>query len=258
MAGTKSPVAILDLLWDIDNSQREIEWEKDQDKKFSNLMIINDRLFNVVSKVGYKAAMGVAVTLTELIHLRSKRFYKIFDATQEFTPKIESLWAAIIDPLYLKSFRFDYKYRDENGCSTPYLPNWYVMRYMAGDYSEGLFKIHTYLKNLSMLMRHLTPNKKLFDKWFAETIRKTAEVFPCPYDYDDLWNRDVRNPSYDCSADAPIPREFFFDPEFQYSEEATKPFLNAFLQSLDYSNNPWLCTPEEMMAKGFKGTPYKI
>ena len=38
----------------------------------------------------------------------------------------------------------------------------------------------------------------------------------------------------------------------------TKPVLNAFLQSLDYNNNPWLCTPEEMLAKGFKGTPYEV
>jgi len=30
---------------------------------------------------------------------------------------------------------------------------------------------------------------------------------------------------------------FFFDPEFEYSEEAAKPVLNAFLQSLEYNYN---------------------
>ena len=73
----------------------------------------------------------------------------------------------------------------------------------------------------------------------------------------DIYRNDYEA-KYDCSADIPVPREFFFDSEFQYSEDTAKPVLNAFLQSLDYDNNPWLCTPEEMLEKGFQGTPYKV
>jgi len=246
--------SILDLL---NNSRDEIEWNKNYDNKFSNLLITNNRLADVVSKVAYKAALGVAVTLTELVQERSKKIYKNIDVDLEFAPKIKSLWAGVIDPFYMKSFKFDYKYYDENNGSTPYGSNWFILAVMRKEYTENSFYVHRYLINLSMLTRHLMPNKKLFDNWFAETMRKTAEVFPCSYDYADL-DLDDKDAKYDCSSDAPVPREFFFDSEFEYSENTAKPVLNAFLQSLDYNSNPWLCTPEEMLAKGFKGTPYQV
>ncbi|MCL2591330.1 MAG: hypothetical protein FWD67_10775 [Betaproteobacteria bacterium] len=247
----------IEFILDLSNSQVEIEWGRDYESKFSNLLVTNNRLFNVIKRVGYKAVMGVAVTLTELVQQRSKTRFPGINVNQEFASKIESLWAGAVDPLYLKTFKFGYKYFDENRVLTPYSSNWRIITYITKEYIGNSFYIYGYLVNLSTLARHLMPNKKLFDDWFAEIMRKTAEVFPSTYDYADL-NPDDRSAKYDCSIDAPVPREFFFDPEFKYSEEAAKPVLNAFLKSLDYNNNPWLCTPEEMLAKGFKGTPYEV
>jgi len=241
----------------LNDSQSEFEWKSNHSTDFSSTYLSNNRLFNVLNKIGYKATMGFAITLTELIQLRSKNHYPYINANQEFSPKIEALWAAAIDPLYLDKYYFDYEYFDENKVMTTYWSNWYILIYLAGKYTKGSYHIHEYLVNLSMLARHLMPNRELFDKWFVETIRKTVETFPCLYDYGDL-DEDDKDAVYDCSADAPVPREFFFNPDFQYSEEAAKPVLNAFLQSLDYKNNPWLRTPEDMLAKGFKGTPYKV
>ena len=48
------------------------------------------------------------------------------------------------------------------------------------------------------------------------------------------------------------------NPEFEYSEDRAKPVLNAFLGTLDYENNPYLCSPKEMLGKGFRGEPYTI
>ena len=245
-------VSILDL-YDL---LPEVEWERSHCGKFTNLLLVNNRLFSIVSKIGYKSAIGVAVVLTELIHQKTKEIYPNID-TYQFIPKIESLWAGAVDPLYLKTFKYTFSYKDEHGIRTPYYANWLTLGDILKNYMEGSLYIHRYLMNISMLARHLISDKKLFDKWFAETIRKTSETFPCPYDYDEL-DTDDKEARYDCSDDAPIPREFFFDPEFKYSEDAAKPLLNAFLQSLDYNNNPWLCTPEEMLAKGFKGTPYEV
>ncbi|MCL1916863.1 MAG: hypothetical protein FWG14_00890 [Peptococcaceae bacterium] len=248
---------LFDLIHNLDDSQVQIEWDGDDFSKFSNLLITNNRLFNVLKKVSYKAAIGIAVTLTELIQLRSKHFFPYIDIAQEFNKKIESLWAATINPLYLKTFTFDWEYYDDNEEFTPYASNWVVLRHMLKECTQSSFTIHRYLINLSMLSRHLTPNKKLFDNWFTKVMCNTTEIFPCTYDYADLDFDDV-DARYDCSGEAPIPREFFFNPEFEYSEEAAKPILNTFLQSLDYNNNPWLCTPEEMLEKGFKGTPYEV
>ncbi|MCL1919438.1 MAG: hypothetical protein FWG14_14290 [Peptococcaceae bacterium] len=246
----------LSTIFELNNFQNEIIWDNNYSRKFSNLLVTNNRLSDVLKKVSYKAAIGVATLLTELIQKRSEILFPNID-TKEFTPKVESLWAGAINPFYLKTCEYGYKYINENGEKTTYFSNWFIMINMVEEYIYSSFTIHRYLINLSMLARHLTPNKKLFDKWFTEILRKTAEIFPCTYDYADL-NFDDAKARYDCSVDAPVPREFFFDPEFEYSEEAAKPVLNAFLQSLDYNNNPWICTPEEMLAKGFKGTPYKL
>jgi len=242
---------------ELDDLHNEITWNDDDYSKFSSLFLTNNRLFNVLKRIGYKAAIGVAVTLIELIQKRSKKLFPFIDVTKEFDSKIESLWAGAIDPLYLKTWDYGDDYYDENGDATVYAADWYIMYFLINEYMAGTFCVHRYLVNLSMIARHLTPDKKLFDKWFAEIIRKTSEEFPCTYDYADL-NFDDKDAKYDCSVDAPIPREFFFDPEFKYSEETAKSVLNIFLQSLDYNNNPWLCTPEEMLKKGFKGTPYKV
>ena len=242
---------------DLDSPQNGTEWDANCFNKFSNLLITNNRLSAIVKKLGYKAAFGVAAALTELIHLRSKTYFPNVGFDQEFAWRFEALWASTIDPNYLKSFKFENRYFDENEVLTPHSANWSVIRHMAREYTKGSFYIHRYLINLSMLARHLVKDKKMFDNWFAEMIRKTVEAFPCSYDYADL-DFDNVLARYDCSADAPVPREFFFDPEFEYSEEAAKPVLNTFLKSLDYENNPWLCTPEEMLEKGFKGTPYEV
>ena len=242
---------------DLEKSPDIIDWNRNHEKKFSNLLLANDRLFDALKRIGYKAAIGIAVMLTELIQMRLKGVYRNIDTDQEFGPKIESLWAAAIDPLYLKTSEFGDEYYDENNEPTPYVSNWYLMEFIMYEYTNNSFYIHRYLKNLSMLTRHLMPNQGLFDKWFAETVRKTTEIFPCSYDYADL-DFDDASARYDCSCDAPVPCEFFFSPHFEYSEDTAKPVLNAFLQSLDYNNNPWLCTPEEMLEKGFKGEPYKV
>ena len=244
---------------ELDGNQNEdkIIWNWDCKNKFTDLQIVNHRLFNVLRKVGYKAAMSVAIALTELIQQRSKKFFPNIDTTKEFAKKIEALWAGAIDPLYLKTSDYEWKSYDDNGDSTPYISNWFVLRQMSRKYIKNSFYVHPYLINLSMLARHLASNKKIFDDWFVETLRKTALIFPYASSYAHL-EFDGTEARYDYSIDAPVPREFFFDQQFVYSEEAAKSVLNVFLQSLDYDNNPWLCAPEEMLAKGFKDTPYEI
>ncbi|MCL2116353.1 MAG: hypothetical protein FWH29_09045 [Methanobrevibacter sp.] len=240
---------------DLANSQVELTWNPNCHKEFSNLLITNEHLLGLVFKLGYKAALGIATVLTELVHQRLEKFYPHINVAQEFTPRIQSLWAGIIDPLYLKTYKFGFKYLDEKGCSLPYFSNWYILFNMTKGYIDGSGCIHQYLVNLSLLTRYLMPNKNLSDNWFSEIMDKTIETFPYLNDCEVLDGCEI---NYDCSNLAPIPQEFFFDSNFKYSEEGAKPVLNAFLQSLDYNNNPWLCTPEEMLAKGFKGEPYKV
>ena len=103
-------ISILDL-----NPKAEIGWDEKCDEKFSNLLWTQDQLFAVVLKIGYKAALGVAITLTELIQKLSEKSYPHINTAQEFAPKIESLWAGAIDPLYLKTWEFGFEYHNGEG-----------------------------------------------------------------------------------------------------------------------------------------------
>ena len=175
-------IPILDLC----NSQNEIEWSKAYHNRFHDEELTNIRLFNVLKKVGYKAVIGVVVALTEIIQKRLTGVFPQIDADREFSLKIKALWASAVDPLYLKTFDFDWKYFDKNEVLTPYATTWYIIGFIMARYIKGSYYIYDYPVRLSLLARHLMPNKKLFDNWFAETLRKTAKVFPCTYDYADL------------------------------------------------------------------------
>lgn len=53
-----------------------------------------------------------------------------------------------------------------------------------------------------------------------------------------------------------IPREAI-DPAFlQFAVSQTEGLINGFLASLNYRSNPFLNTPEKMIADGFEGMPY--
>jgi hypothetical protein len=52
-----------------------------------------------------------------------------------------------------------------------------------------------------------------------------------------------------------VPQEAL-DPTLDFQIEQTEPFVNRFLRSLDYRTNPFLNSPEQMLDRGFKGTPY--
>ena len=168
---------------ELNGSENDFEWNRDLANNYSSLLLTNGRLLNALIMIGYKATMGVAAALTELIQQRLKGFYSNIDTAREFAPKIESLWAGAVDPLYMKNLDFDYKYLDENKSSTPYISNWFILNYVAGRYISNSYYVHEFLVNLSMLARHLMPNREAFDNWFSGTMRKTAETFPCLYSY---------------------------------------------------------------------------
>jgi len=65
-----------------------------------------------------------------------------------------------------------------------------------------------------------------------------------------LYPRDVRE-----TLGEVVPREAF-DPQFPFVLEQTEALINRFLRSLDYRSNPFLASPQAMLAEGFEGTPY--
>lgn len=74
-------------------------------------------------------------------------------------------------------------------------------------------------------------------KWFT-IINELGHLSPYPYSDTDANKKE--EVFYDSSNEPVICREFFFDPEFQYSIENSENALNDFITHLDSKANPYL------------------
>jgi len=234
------------------------EWNKRIDDKYSIYDPEDDRLFDAISKSGQKAALACALIVFEGIVLRVSKNNDLLDIHQW----LEALWAGTIDSLYIKGLKCDYKkFRltvdREIG---PLSASIYTLSLAVKRYTSKSYYVHNRLINLLLLFRHITPDRKVFDSWLSSTLKKMATLAPCPYNYDDL---DLSSDSdeeeeYDSTEEIILPREFFINPGYIYTESSARAEIQQFLQSLDYQNNPYLCSPEEMFSNGFRGNPYTL
>ena len=48
------------------------------------------------------------------------------------------------------------------------------------------------------------------------------------------------------------------DLDFDYKHENREELVNEYLNSLNWEDNPFLRSPEQMKGLGFKGTPYQL
>jgi hypothetical protein len=94
---------------------------------------------------------------------------------------------------------------------------------------------------MALLARHVTPKKAGFDKWLTASLSKAKAHYPAT-------NAPVDD-------EAPVPPDFF-DPDFEWSEEAVAASQARFLATLSPSRNPYLRNAAEMKADGFTGEPY--
>jgi hypothetical protein len=92
-----------------------------------------------------------------------------------------------------------------------------------------------------------------FDNWLDAALRKGAATFPR-----EVQSYDFEEDFYDFRVERIVPREFFFDPDFEYSDGAAMDVLQKFLDTLDPETNPYLRPADEMKADGYTRSPYKM
>ena len=238
------------------NAPLSYDWSEDVFGRFLHTIEGNTRMKKVLNTMGYKASIGFAASLLKLVAIR---FDGHPELTEEFindmNKRVDSVFAAAIDPMYGRVLK--YGINPKAPTEGPiHGPCWAILTkimLLSNAYNKKSYYIHTDLVGPSLLLEHISPDKKDFQRWFAETVKKASDTFPCRYGYDGSISLKG---AYDCSDDPPVPREFFFDEDFQYTPETAKQKNNAFLQSLDYRINPYLRSPEEMLEAGFVGTPY--
>ncbi|MEP6928607.1 MAG: hypothetical protein ABI850_01295 [Flavobacterium sp.] len=204
----------------------------------------NDELDNILNKIGHKAAIGLTASLLEWIYWRFKEYSTMSD---EIHQRIETLWYSIENPENSKPLVFD---PELDIPVSGYIngPIWIALmnvRMIDVLYKKGSSMLQSELVGLVLLVRHVTPKKKKFDKWFQKTISKLEEQFP---------NKNIQikfseDAVYDSSSEPIICHEFFFESVFTCSNESTKSALNDFILNIDYETNPF-CNNRRKIANG--------
>ncbi|MBD8348189.1 hypothetical protein [Dysgonomonas sp. HGC4] len=118
---------------------------------------------------------------------------------------------------------------------------WQSVQYSRYNYIDNEHSSNEDVVRLAIIARHICPDKKLFDNWLRHILKRCIELFP----YIKLSNKPV------------IPRQFFFEKDYNYQSADHIKIINEFLSSLNYKENETLNSPEIMKEEGFQGTPYK-
>lgn len=215
----------------------DFRWNKKKMDQFLDPLEGNEELEAILVHINHKAAVGLSAALLEWIYWR---FTGYTTSMNDIEKRIEALWCSVENPEHTDPLRFDL---DLDIPISGYIngPLWVALmnvRMIDVRYRKGSYFLQNELIGLVLLTRHITPKKKTFDKWFNTTITELNRLYPCQYDYNNLDETDEA--TYDSSNEPLICRDFFFDPEFQNTVEASKNAINNFIENLDIKSNPFL------------------
>ena len=209
----------------------------------------NIKLYRAIDEANFKAKMSFGAAITEWVIWRLTGYVDLTDAFH----RIEAAWASAIDPLYVKTlyFKLSRGIHDTEPAKGPLEIGLALLGEINGRYTSGSIYLAAPVVNQAMLARHVMPQKKVFEDWLSDTIRRLASIFPRGVKY------DRKTGTYNASHEKPVPRESF-EPQFTYTDVAAEKAVSDFLKGLDFKQNPYLRSPEEMKALGFSGTPYTL
>lgn len=220
----------------------DFKWNKKKIDKILDPLEGNEELENALLQINHKASIGLTAALMEWVHWRYIGYTKMNTDTQK---RIEALWCSISSIENTKPLIFDADF-DMNASGHINGPLWIALmnvRIIDLMYRNGSYFLQSELIGLILLARHITPSKKVFDKWFNRTIEALKREYPCQYSINNF--NEAEDAVYDSSHEAPICRSFFFDPEFQNSNEASEKAINDLMGNLDSKENHFLCFPKK-------------
>ncbi|WP_119789339.1 hypothetical protein [Flavobacterium anhuiense] len=220
----------------------DYKWTKKKINKLLDPIEGNEELENALMQINHKGSIGLTAALLEWIYWR---FTGYSQATNDTQKRIEALWCSINNREQTNPLLFDTEFEipatgSINGALWIALMN---VRMIDVRYRKGSYFLQNDLVGLVLLARHITPKKKNFDHWFAQTIINLTHSHPNPYRNDVLDESDEA--VYDSSNEPVISREFFFDETFQYSVEASENAIHGFIDNLDHKANSFLNLPKK-------------
>ncbi|WP_394776045.1 hypothetical protein [Flavobacterium sp.] len=213
------------------------KWNKKKINQFLD-PLGNEELENALLQINHKGSIGLTAALLEWIYWRLKGYTK---TNNDIEKRIEALWCSIDNVENTKPLVFD---SDLEMSATGHIngPLWIALmnvRMIDVMYRKGSYFLQSELTGLILLARHITPKRKVFDKWFNQTIVELKMQYPCTYIQSKIDESDEA--VYDSSNEALICRNFFFDPEFQNSEKASEKAIHDLINNLDIEANQFLC-----------------
>lgn len=210
--------------------------------------------FPYLDKVGKlsscaSAALATAATEWTLFRLTTAETYP------SAYMYVEAAWAGIIDLLYLNNFRISVEgdlVPKVLGCFGTYracdlLARVFHYLLKPDNYNDALLT-ETCLK----LARDVQPQKKHFDAWLEAAFERLTLLYPKPPIREGAKCTEIAQ----TIIGAPVPRQAL-ETTTKFDMAQADNYLDKYLQNLDYTNNPYLRTPEEMLELGFTGVPYR-
>jgi hypothetical protein len=195
----------------------------------------DERMQNRISQISDRGVLALSAGTAEWI---AWRFHKLTDEPLLFN-KVDAIWAGTIDWHYLSTAplppRKDWQgpIRGPVRSAARWLDRMVqLLRREEFAYPEAV--------SLGQLMLFVTAKPDLFKDWRRFAVGQLTKLYAA----------DKTN-----VLGAPVPREAL-DPDTQFDPAAAPAQLDRFLRGLDPTGNPFLATPDEMIAAGFTGTPY--
>lgn len=215
----------------------DFKWTKVKIDRFLDPIEGNEELEKIVMKINHKATIGLTAALLEWVYWRFTGHTQAVSDTQK---RIEALWFSVNNPAQTNPLLFDEDLELPasgriDGAIWIALMN---VRMIDLLYKKGSYNLQSELIGLVLLARHITPKKKKFDKWFNDSITQLIQFYPCVYENSLLDQTDEA--VYDSSHEPVICREFFFDPEFKHSYEASENAIHDFIMNLNLKANSFL------------------
>jgi hypothetical protein len=195
---------------------------------------VDEELYRRLDGLSLKANIAFCAAAAEWI---CHRFDTLSDDPVPYL-HLESIWAGVVDGRY-----FDYwEPPDANWMGSVRGPLSMAIIFTIEAGVQAGEDAHPSLSGarISRLAEHVLIDPQPFQKWRQRVLERLEELYPLDEE--------------DKAGDV-VPREAF-DPEFGFDPGMTEALINRFLARLDWRTNRFLRSPDEMLALGFRGTPY--
>ncbi len=212
-------------------------------------------LLKQVGSSSFRALLGLQAALNEWV---AARFH---DQSQDGDLALltDATWAASIDYRYVNLDAMEFP--DATGLIQGPIRECKVQtRDVLQQFRVAEFGAVGYVIASANLVRYVLPTTKPFQDWFKAVVTRLQPLsLPSARQSGALDIADVKRALIDVSPDVfgtPLPREAY-DLSVDLSTVNAAALIDAMLQRIAATPNPYLRSPAELQQAGFVGTPYR-